>query len=223
MKVAHRVLRNQVIATARAMNASGINQGTSGNVSVRTAGPGSEVPEFLITPTATRYDDLTPESIVLMQGDTVVAASASAVAKPSSEWRFHHDIYRARPDVMAVVHTHSKHATALACQRRSIPAFHYMVAVAGGVDIPCSGYATYGTQALSDLVLTALAGRKACLMANHGVVATGATALAALDLAIEVENLAATYLLACQGGEPVLLSNAEMALVLEKFAGYRSN
>jgi L-fuculose-phosphate aldolase len=205
-------LRQAVIDTALAMNASGINQGTSGNVSVRLAVPDA----FLITPTATPYSQLTPTAIVEMHGVTPQGG------RPSSEWRFHYDIYQARPDVAAIVHTHSRQATALACLRQSIPAFHYMVACAGGRDIRCCDYHTFGTQALSDAVLRALHERRACLMANHGVVATGASLAAALALAIEVENLAAMYLAACAIGTPVLLGDDEMDCVLDKFRHYRA-
>jgi L-fuculose-phosphate aldolase len=227
MNLPEHALRHAVIETALAMNALGVNQGTSGNVSVRLPAlveAAGAAPEFLITPTATRYESLTPERIVRMRGNTPARYEhngAHPAGKPSSEWRFHHDIYQSRADVFAIVHTHSRHATALACQRRGIPPFHYMVAMAGGADIRCSGYATYGTDALSQQVLAALAGRKACLMANHGVVALGATLAGALDLAVEVENLAAMYLATCAAGEPTLLSEAQMAEVIEKFAGYK--
>lgn len=140
--------------------------------------------------------------------------------KPSSEWRIHRDLYRARPEVAAVVHAHSPHAVSLACLRKPIPAFHYMVAAAGGRDIPCAGYATFGTEALSQNVLAALAGRRACLMANHGQVAIGHGLEEALRLAEIVEELSAQYWRACLMGEPVLLSEAEMEEVLARFADY---
>ena len=207
----HAALRRAVVAAARAMNGLGINQGSSGNVSVR-AGKG-----FLITPTALPYEATTPDDIVAMDLD----GSHRGSRRPSSEWRFHRDIYAARPDAGAVVHTHAVHATALACLRKPIPRFHYMVALAGGEDIRCAPYATYGTQELSDHALAALMGRKACLLANHGMIALGADLDAALALAVEVETLAHQYLLALQAGGPKLLTRAQMGEALAKFAHYR--
>ena len=148
------------------------------------------------------------------------AEPARGTRVPSSEWRIHRDIYRARPDTAAIVHTHAPFATSLACLNRGIPAFHYMVAVAGGKDIRCAPYATFGTQALSDHAVAALDGRKACLLANHGMIAIGAALPAALALAVEVETLAEMYWRALQLGEPVVLSDAEMDLVIAKFRTY---
>ncbi|MDA0218081.1 MAG: class II aldolase/adducin family protein [Proteobacteria bacterium] len=207
----HAALRRAVVAAACAMNGLGINQGSSGNVSVR-AGKG-----FLITPTALPCEATTPDDIVAMTLDGGHRGSR----RPSSEWRFHRDIYAARPDAGAVVHTHAVHATALACLRKPIPRFHYMVALAGGEDIRCAPYATYGTQELSDHALAALMGRKACLLANHGMIALGADLDAALALAVEVETLAHQYLLALQAGGPKLLTRAQMGEALAKFAHYR--
>jgi len=203
--------RRAVIAAARAMNALGINQGSSGNVSVR-AGKG-----FLITPTALPYDATTPDDIVAVALD----GSHRGARRPSSEWRFHRDIYAARPDAGAVVHTHAVHATALACLHKPIPRFHYMVAMAGGDDIRCAPYATYGTQELSDQALAALDGRKACLLANHGMIALGPDLDGAMALAVEVETLARQYLAALQVGTPKLLTRRQMAEVIVKFADYR--
>ncbi len=203
-------LRRDVIRTARRMNAIGINQGKSGNVSARH-GEG-----FLITPSALSYDTMAPEDVVVVGMDGRAAGSRA----PSTEWRFHRDVYAARPDVGAVVHTHSTHATTLACLGRSIPPFHYMVAAAGGSSIRCTPYATFGTQELADYVVTALEGRRACLLGNHGMVAVGATLDAALDLAVDVEALAAMYCRVLQIGEPRLLTDAEMAAALEKFRTY---
>lgn len=188
----------------------GLNSGSAGNLSLRM-GEG-----FLITPSGLANDRLTPEQMVPMDMD----GGWRGPLRPSSEWRIHRDIYRARPEVGAVVHAHSPHAVSLACLRRLIPPFHYMVAAAGGRDIPCADYATFGTQALSDAVLKALAGRRACLMANHGQVAVGADLEAALGLAVAVEELAAQYWRASLMGTPVLLSDAEMEAVLERFADY---
>jgi len=208
--LAHRALRAEIIATARRMNALGINQGKSGNISHRIAGG------FLVTPTGMDYDLLEPGDIVPMD----FAGKHQGARLPSSEWRFHRDILRARPDVSAIIHTHAMFATTLACLGRGIPSFHYMVAVAGGDDIRCAPYATFGTEELSDHAVQALDGRKACLLANHGMIAVGATLEAALALAVEVETLAAMYWRALQVGQPVLLDRAEMARVLEKFKTY---
>jgi len=199
-----------MIATARRMNATGLNQGTSGNLSLRVDGG------FLVTPTGMDYEALEPEDIVFMRMD----GSHEGRRRPSSEWRFHRDILAARPEVGAVLHAHAMFCTTLACLHRGIPSFHYMVAVAGGVDIRCAPYATFGTEELSRHAVTALEGRKACLLANHGLIAVGTSLADALKRAVEVETLAAMYWRALQVGEPVLLSEAEMAVVLEKFKTY---
>jgi L-fuculose-phosphate aldolase len=203
-------LRKALIATAIELNTSGINQGTSGNVSVRS-GDG-----FLITPSGIRYSDVAPEDVVLMD----LAGVSEGLHKPSSEWRFHRDIYAARHEAAAIVHTHSVHATALACLDLPIPAFHYMVAAAGGHDIRCAPYATFGTQALSDFAVAALDGRWACLLSHHGVIALGNSLSSALALAAEIETLAHQYLLALGVGKPKLLADSEMDLVVEKFKRY---
>lgn len=195
---------------ARRTASLGLNSGSAGNLSLRL-GEG-----FLITPSGLPNETLGPEQMVRMDMDGHYRGSL----KPSSEWRIHRDIYRARPEAGAVVHAHSPHAVSLACLRRPIPPFHYMVAAAGGRDIPCADYATFGTEALSKAVLAALDGRRACLMANHGQVAVGADLEAALALAVEVEALAAQYWRASLMGEPVLLDDAEMDEVLERFHSY---
>lgn len=205
--------RRALIAACRRMNALGINQGTSGNVSLRVAG-GNRA-GFLVSPSGVPYDAMAPDDVVLMRMGG--AWEGKPGRKPSSEWRFHHDILKARPDAGAVIHTHAMFCTTLSCLRRGIPAFHYMVAVAGGESIRCADYATFGTQALSDAALRALEGRSACLLANHGMIALGATLETALALAVEVETLAAQYWRALQIGEPVLLSKSEMAEVIRKF------
>ena len=210
MALSHRAEREALIAAALRMNALAINQGTSGNLSVRIDGG------LLITPSGVPYDSLKPKDIVAMD----LAGGWTGRLKPSSEWRFHVNILAGRPEVAAIVHTHSTHATALACLRRGIPAFHYMVAVAGGPDIRCSDYATFGTAALSQAALRALDGRRACLLANHGVIATGASLDKALSLAQEVEVLAAMYLALLPAGRPALLEAAEMERVLNKFRSY---
>jgi L-fuculose-phosphate aldolase len=203
-------LRREIIATALAMNELRINRGKSGNVSARVAGG------FLVTPSGLAYESTKPEDIVAVSFD----GKTTGRRAPSSEWRFHRDIYAARAEVRGIVHTHSSFATTLACLGRGIPAFHYMIAVAGGPDIRCAPYATFGTQDLSDHALAALEGRRACLLANHGIIAVGDSPKTALALAVEVEALAEQYWRALQIGEPNLLSDAEMRVVLEKFRNY---
>ena len=185
----------------------GLNKGTSGNASLRTK------QGFLVTPSGTPIQQLTAESMV----EVDMTGQAISVGKPSSEWRFHRDIYLARPEVGAVVHTHSMFATSLSCLRNDIPPFHYMIAVAGGTDIRCAEYALFGTQALSDAAITALQGRKACLLANHGMIALGKTIEQAVDIAVEVETLCEQYWRALQIGQPHILSDEEMAEVFEQF------
>ncbi|MDW3206958.1 MAG: class II aldolase/adducin family protein [Alphaproteobacteria bacterium] len=205
-------LGRRIVDTCLAMNASGINQGKSGNVSARFGDA------MLVTPSGVSYDALKPMDVVLLGLDGTPVEDGQLL--PSSEWRMHADIYRARPEAQAVVHAHPTFCTALACQRIGIPAFHYMVAVAGGTDIRCSDYATFGTQALSDTMVAALRDRKACILANHGMICFETTLEKALGLAIEVEGLARQYHHARQLGEPVILSDVEMAEVLEKFKTY---
>lgn len=201
--------REQLLATARALNSSGINQGTSGNVSLRIDGG------LLITPTSLPYEQMQPADLVAigLQGQSL----APDQRRPSSEWRLHADILRGRSEINAVVHCHSTSATALACHGRGIPAFHYMVAVAGGVDVRCAAYALFGTQAFSDLALAALADRQAALLAQHGQVTLASSLPQALRLAIEVETLARMYLQALQLGEPPVLDPAQMAAVQQQF------
>lgn len=204
-------LRRSVIETARAMSREGLSPGRSGNVSARTS------EGMLITPTGLAYEALNPADIVFMSDDGETGPGA---LKPSSEWRFHLAIYAARPDIGAVVHCHSMNATALACAGKAIPAFHYMVAVAGGPDIPLAPYATFGTAELAEAVAAALRDRNAALMSHHGQVACGADLAAALDLAREIETLAGQYILALQIGGVAVLPEDEMKRVLEKFRGY---
>lgn len=201
-------LRAGVIAACRELTRLGLTHGTSGNVSVRLDGR-----RILVSPSGMAYDTLEPEDIPLLELD----GRWIGRRRPSSEWRFHRDIYRSRDDVAAIVHTHSPRATSLACTGRGIPAFHYMVAVAGGADIRCAPYHTFGTQELSDAALRALTDRNACLLANHGVIAVGADLRCALALAGEVENLAVQYCSALALGEVRLLDEAEMRRVVEKF------
>lgn len=202
--------RDALIATARAMQPAGLNKGTSGNVSVRH-GDG-----FYITPTGMPYDRLVANDIPLMSLD----GAHVGARKPSSEWRFHRDLYAARPEVGAVLHAHSPFAVSLACLRQDIPPFHYMIARFGGDTIRCAEYALFGSQALSDAALLALCGRKGCLLANHGLLVAGRDLDEALALAIELEELCEQYWRASQLGQPVLLGEQEMAEVLHKFASY---
>jgi L-fuculose-phosphate aldolase len=203
-------LRQTLIDTARKMAASGLNKGTAGNLSVR------KNEGFLITPTGMDYETLTPSDLVFMRLD----GSHEGAKKPSSEWRFHRDLYAARPEAGAVLHAHSPFATSLACLRRDIPAFHYMIARFGGDTLRCADYATFGTQALSDHALKAMENRSACLLANHGMLLFGRDLKQALDLGIELECLCEQYWRACQLGEPVLLDAEEMRVVLKKFGSY---
>jgi L-fuculose-phosphate aldolase len=189
----------------------GLTHGTSGNISVRR-----DARSFFVSPTGMPYDALEPDDIALVDVD----GRWFGRRRPTSEWRFHRDVFRARNEVTAIVHTHSPKATSLACTGRGIPAFHYMVAVAGGSDIRCAPYYTFGTQELSDAAVAALQGRKACLLANHGVIAVGATLPAALALAGEVENLAAQYCTALALGEIRILDDVEMRRMVEKFRTY---
>ena len=202
----HLTLRQGIIDTCREMNAAGLNQGTSGNVSHRIENG------MLITPTSLPYAAMQPEDIVEMSFD----ATYEGLHRPSSEWRFHRDILRARSDANVVLHTHSVYSTTLAIQERGSPCFQYMVAVAGGVDIRCAPYACFGTQALSDFVLKALEGRNACLLAHHGLIVLAENFTRALWLATEVEVLAKMYVHALAIGEPPLLSMAEMTQVIEQ-------
>ena len=201
-----------LIATAQALDAAGFMPSKSGNVSLRTAGG------FLITPSGLPYAQLTLDALVEIGADGSILAGTR---RPSSEWRLHADIYAARSDAQAIVHTHSPHATALSCARRPIPALHYMVAMGGGTDIRCSAYATFGTAELARAAVSALVERRACLLANHGVVALGATLAGADALACEVENLARQYLLLLAAGlPPVLLDAEQMVAVSTQFRGY---
>ncbi len=208
---AENTLRAAIVATARTMREQGLSPGCSGNVSARTTSG------FLITPSGLSYAVMEPADIVALSPDGAVAP---ANRTPSSEWRFHRDIYRTRADVAAIVHTHSMHATVLACAHRPIPAFHYMVAMAGGRDIPLAPYATFGSDQLSGYVVGALTRRDACLLANHGMVAVADTLTRALDLAGGVETLAEMYCKVLALGTAPVLDDAEMDVVLAKFKTY---
>ncbi len=206
----YEALRREIVAACIEMNRRGINQGTSGNVSARVK------EGFLLTPSGIPYDETKPADLVLMRPD----GSHTGRRKPSSEWRFHRDIMGRRPEVGAIVHTHSMFATTLSCLGLEIPAVHYMIAAAGGSTIRCAPYATYGTQQVADIALEALEGRSACLLANHGMIALGPTLKKAMWLAVEVETLAAQYWRALQIGKPNILSDAEVARVMDKFRSY---
>jgi L-fuculose-phosphate aldolase len=205
-------LRSEVVAVAQAIDRAGFCPSKSGNVSARF-GEG-----LLITPSGLPYAQTTPDDLIHLAFDGVVLAGSG---KPSSEWPFHTEIYKARPDAQAIVHTHSPRATALASTRRGIPAFHYMIALCGGADIRCAEYATFGTPELAANAVKGLEGRKAVLLANHGVIALGGSLAGAHQIVAEVENLAGQYLdILASGLEPVVLDDEEMARVSAKFAGY---
>ncbi|MEQ6886755.1 class II aldolase/adducin family protein [Salicola sp. Rm-C-2C1-2] len=206
-------LDEQLVATARAMNTTGLNQGRSGNLSARCGD------SMLITASGCHFDHITTRHVV----EADLEGGYRGSLKPSSEASFHAAIYHQRPDAGAVVHVHSPWALSLACLHRCIPPFHYMVAVAGGTDIPCVPYATFGTETLAQHVATGLAERDACLMANHGQVALADTPEAALELAQEVEHLARCFGQLLPLGEPVLLDDAQMAEVQDRFKGYHRN
>jgi len=196
-------LRKRMVETCQKMNKAGINQGTSGNLSAR-CGDG-----FLITPSSLPYDEMNPSDLVEMDFDGTYVGRL-----PSSEWRFHRDILKTHTDSNIVLHCHSVYATTLACHHRDIPAFHYMVGIAGGTTIRCSEYATFGTQELSNAVLTALENRLACLLGQHGQISLGRSLDQALWLATEVETLARLYVQALPLGEPPILSDEEMTRVI---------
>ena len=205
-------MRAELLAIAQQLAALGLNKGTSGNVSVR------HEDGFLITPSGMDVAEMQTSSMVIMSMD----GTTQSAGKPSSEWRFHRDIYQAKPQVGAVVHTHSMFATTLSCLQKDIPPFHYMIAMAGGDNIPCAPYALFGTQALSDGAIAALKDRKACLLANHGMIAIGRDLKQALAITQEVETLCEQYWRALQIGQPYILSQQEMAEVFEQFKGYGS-
>lgn len=207
-------LREQLLAVTRKLHELRLNKGTSGNASVRDDNG------FLVTPTGMEVEAMTPHDMVAMDFDGQLRAKGVNERKPSSEWRFHRDILQARPEINAVIHVHSMFATTMACLHEEIPAFHYMIAVTGGDSIRCAPYALFGSQALSDHAVQALQDRRACLLANHGMITLGETLNEALDIAVEVENLCEQYWRALQIGEPHVLSEKEMAEVFQTFRGY---
>jgi L-fuculose-phosphate aldolase len=209
-KMLHKELREEVIETCLAMNEEGINQGTSGNVSVRT-------PEgFLITASGVPYKRMKPHHVVEMDLD----GGYRGDFLPSTEWRMHLDLYKARPEAGAIVHVHSIYASALACLRKDVPAFHYMIGVAGGTSLRCSDYAEFGTQELSNTMLKAMEDRSACLLANHGQICFGPTLDKTLWLAGEIEALCKQFWAASVFGKPVILGESEMVSVLKRFKTY---
>jgi L-fuculose-phosphate aldolase len=205
-----RAKRQSIIDACLRMNSLGINQGTSGNISLR------HEDGLLITPTGTPYETMQPEQIVFMRLDGTVETNQ----RPSSEWRFHRDIIKARPEVTAVVHAHPPYSTILAIMGMAIPAVHYMIACAGGDTIRCAPYATFGTEELSQHAVAALEDRSACLLAHHGMIAVGASLDRAMWLAVEVETLARQYHGCLQIGAPPLLPRAEIENVMGRMAGY---
>ncbi len=210
-------LRRTIIAACRGINASGLNQGTSGNISARHAG------RMLITPSAVPYDEMEPEMLAAMPLDDHEGGDDGAWTgplRPSTEWRFHRDILRRRPDMGSVVHAHSPFATVLAIARKPIPACHYMIAAFGGMDVRVADYATYGTAELARHALAALEGRHGCLLANHGMIALGETVEKAMWRAVELETIARQYYHALLIGGPVLLGEAEIAETMKGFATY---
>jgi len=208
-----RTLRRSIVDHCVGMNSSGLNQGTSGNISARCGD------RMLITPSGRPYATMKPDDIAAMPIDGEYGAW-SGPFKPSSEWQFHLDIMKARPDVGAIVHTHSPFATVLSMTRRPIPACHYMIAAFGGNDVRCGGYARYGTRELSAEALKALEGRTGCLLANHGMIALGATLEKAMWTAVELETIAKQYYHALLIGDLVLLSDAQIAETRKAFATY---
>ena len=204
------LLRDHLAAAMRRLDSLGMNRGSTGNLSHRL-GAG-----MLITPTGMDADELRPQDLVWLGDDGTLRGDW----QPSSEWHFHRAIYAARPGLMAVMHTHSVNATALACLGRGLPAFHYMVAVAGGDSVPCTPYPTFGTEALSLAVAEAMQERDACLMAHHGLVAAGATLARAMKVCQEVEALCEVYLKALAIAEPAVLGESRMQEVIEKFRSY---
>ena len=214
-------LKKELIKYALKLNSTNLSPLRSGNVSARVTK--DNVEGFYLTPSGKRYEDLVPEDIVFLsikeEYDNLKLFNSSL--NPSSEWRFHQDIYRKKREAKAIVHAHSPHATAFSSHGKSVPAFHYMVALAGGEDIKCAEYATFGTKELSNNIIKALENRKACLMANHGQIAFGDSLKKAFELAQEVENICHQYFLALKLGQPQNLTFAEMQKILEKVRGYK--
>lgn len=213
MTKAEKALRDELVARCRELNSSGINQGTSGNISVRFGD------RMLISPSATPYDEMTADMIASVALDDTSGAYEGPL-KPSTEWRFHQKLLRERPDANAVVHAHPTYCTTLAIARRPIPACHYMIAAFGGTDVRCAGYATFGTEELSILAIEAMKDRTACLLANHGMITLGESMAKAMWRAIELEAIAKQYYLSLQIGGPIILSDDAIADAMKSFSGY---
>jgi L-fuculose-phosphate aldolase len=213
MKTAEKDLRQAIIDQCKFMNASGLNQGTSGNISARFED------RMLISPSATPYDTLEPSMIASMPFDAEYGTWDGPL-KPSTEWRFHFDILKTREDMTAVVHAHPTYCTTLAIARKDIPPCHYMMAAFGGTNVRCAPYARYGTAALSDHAITALEGRSACLLANHGSIAMGETLEKAMWRAVELETIARQYYLSLAIGGPILLTDEQIAETAAAFGSY---
>jgi len=210
--------RNQIIEYSLKLNTTNLSPLRSGNISLRSKEDDKD--GYLITPSGKKYETLKPEDIVFMGLNEEVKKNESA-NKPSSEWRFHRDIYKNKKDAQAIVHAHSAHATAVSSHGKSVPPFHYMIALAGGEDIKCAEYATFGTEELSENIIKALKNRSACLMSNHGQVAFGNNLDQAFELAQEIENICHQYTIALKLGKPKILSFEEMKKVLEKAKNYK--
>ena len=207
--------RKEVIKYSIKLNTTNLSPLRSGNISVRSEEDG--IQGFLITPSGKKYDSLKEDDIVFVSND----GNHDTNLKPSSEWRFHKDIYLKKLNAKAIVHAHSPHAAAVSAHGKDIPAFHYMIALAGGDSIKCAKYATFGTQELSDNIIDALEDRKACLMSNHGQVAFGENLESAFELAEELENICHQYINTIKLGEPKILSSSEMDVILEKVKNYK--
>jgi len=211
--------RNKIIEFSLKLNSTNLSPLRSGNISLRVKENNED--GYLITPSGKKYETLKPEDIIFM-GLNDEAEKNDSDNKPSSEWRFHRDIYLSKTDAQAIVHAHSPHATAVSSHGKSIPPFHYMIALAGGEDIKCAEYATFGTKELSENVIKGLTDRSACLMSNHGQVAFGKNLEAAFELAQEIENICQQYIIALKIGEPKILSFEEMKKVLDKAKNYKN-
>ena len=216
-------LKLEVIKYAKKLNDTNLSPLRSGNVSVRTDLSGKE--GFFITPSGIKYNDLQEDKIVFLEMDEKKNEQKiiDRELNPSSEWKFHQDIYINKPDAIAIVHAHSPYATAVSAHGKNIPAFHYMVALAGGDDIKCADYATFGTKQLSKNIIQALNERKGCLMSNHGQVAFGKNLDQAFELAEEIENICHQYINTIKLGNPKILSFEEMNKILEKTKNYKKN
>ena len=207
-------IRQSIIDACLEMNANGLNQGTSGNISLRLGD------QMLITPTSVPYEKTTPEMIAALDLSGDMTGDYDGPNAPSTEWRFHWKILKERPEFNAVFHAHSPYCTTLAILRKPIPACHYMVAAFGGNDVRCSSYSAFGTAELAEMALKTMEGRSACLLANHGMIVAGATLEKAMWRAVELETLAQQYWQALQAGDPVILSDAEIDETLRRFEGY---